>query len=243
MIETFYARLWQGANVPAWFQQGVQRLYLGGVGSTELGVSRQALRSAEPFTLLQMASPPTTAAQQVAWEAQSYGMVLMIAQQNSLQRVFDLVQASATAPDFATAYREVTGKNLNALIPDWRDWLFTTAAVEAYGLNVYQPPTFTPTVTLTPTLTRTPLPPTETPTITPDYSPTPRPTRTRIPPTPTLTPLPAQGFNLRPTAAPTPVPAPTSLISGVTDTQLVIFGVVAVVALFLLVLLFRTRDE
>jgi hypothetical protein len=186
-----------------------------------------------------MQTVPSDPRQQAIWQAQSYGMVLYIAQQIGVEATFAL----ARAEDFAAAYSQATGETLTALIAAWEAWVFTDEAVRVYSYSIYAPTTPTPTATFTPTLTRTPRPPTETPTLTPDYSPTPRPSRTPIPPTRTITPLPAQSFLLRPTAAPTPVPASVanSPIPGLTLPQVVAGSVVLIAGILLVALIARRR--
>jgi hypothetical protein len=256
LVDAFYGTAWQGKKVPDWFRMGLMRFYLPDVKSDLLPAARNASRGNQLLALSAMAAMPARSAPEFnVWQAQSYGMVLYIANQIGVPGLFTLANAIGTADSFETAYQQAMGQPVSALIPAWRTWLFRGAAVSAYNYTPYLPQTPTPTVTRTPTpfpLTPTPVP-SDTPTLTPTatvtgiHTPTPLPTRTPIltdtPAPPTVTPRPANSVSMFPTATPVPIQVESGG-QGLTPLRTVIVGI-AIVLLAILAALYvrmsRTR--
>jgi hypothetical protein len=213
MINEFYAPVWEGRDVPAWFRSGLATFYAPGSKSGMVEIARAAARTNRLYAQHEMNTPDETNLS--LWQAQSYGMVLYIANQIGVPGLFQLANTAGDGEAFAASYEAATGRPLAALIPAWRNWVFSGAAAAGAGLELYAGPTPPPT----PTLTNTPFPPTSTPTAThtPTDTPTPTvtgfhtatplpsltPVPTRTPAPPTITPRPA-GF----VDPPTPVPPP-----------------------------------
>ena len=214
LTRQFYQPFWGEAVVPDWFLSGLAWFYQP-TPKTPLMLSvRDAARVDGLLSLEEMASEREGDA---AWNAQSYAMVLYIADQIGVDGLFDLASAIPNAESFQAAYQGATGQNLNALLPNLRRWVFTSAADSAFNYTPYQPETPTPLPTMTPTpfpptATDTP-PPTATITITPSVtgvlsatpSRTPTLTRTPTPAPPTITPRPAGSLF-------TPTPVPVNLL-------------------------------
>lgn len=246
LFDEFYDRLWADAGtvVPAWFREGLKKFYTPGIKATDYELSRSAARAGG--ALRRMETVPTDEAGRTQWSAQSYGMVLYMAEQLGVDGLFGLARSIGPENTLAGAYEAASRTPLSGLISAWNSWLFTIPAQTAYNYSPYLPTTPTPsrTPTHTPTITRTPTPtstPTITPTITGVLSATPRPA-TAVPPsiTPSITSRPAGSL-------PTPIatPLPTTEIVEVSDegqrtvTLLIGFGLmalgilIAVAALFL----------
>lgn len=234
LMTQFYAPLWVDADVPAWFSEGLSQMIAPRPPSGALATSRGFLRSGQAFSSDALAQRPDEDLN--AWRAQSYGMVLYIAEMHGLDVLFELAQSIGDYDTFGTAYEAVTGDALDALIPAWEVWLFSSRAEIVYGYSVYSPTTPTPTNTPSPTVTRTPFPPTATATATVFMTETPRPTRTPVPPTATTTPLPPQSFVVRATPVPTPAPEGLAGTLGLTDGQIAVVGIVGLMVVILLVL-------
>lgn len=241
LVRGFYEPLWAGKNVPAWFLEGLTQLY-SPVLKTEF--APQLVASARTGSLLTLAE--LSRIEDAVGQRQSYGMVLYIASQVGLDGVFKLASDIASAESFDAAYQAAMGQTVDGLLPAFEGWIFTDAAISAFGFTPYQAPTSTPTATSTATASRTPTP-TNTPTITPTPTvtgvlsatpfPTLTPSRTPTAAPATQTPRPAGSLN---TPVPTPIPPP--LAETMSDTAVIAvlvllgFGVLA-----LLVLLFRRR--
>jgi hypothetical protein len=170
------------------------------------------------------------------WQAQSYAMVLYIADQIGLEGLFALARAALEAP-FESVYREAIGQPLSTLVPNLRDWLFTPRGESAYLLSLYGAATATPA----PTVTFTPFPPTRTPRPEPSVTPTPtitltpttRPTATR---TPTVTPRPPGSLD---TATPISIITPTNQPLIGTGSRTSILAVLVIVLAVLVILYAR----
>jgi hypothetical protein len=240
MVARFYEIAWQGKVVPDWFQVGLKQFYAPNLKSSLYPI---LMRTARTNGLLPLDGSGSVNANVELWQAQSYGLVLYIADQIGVPGLFRL--ANADADTFAAAYQAAMGKPLSTLLNDWERWIFTDRAVTAFSFTANQAATATPTATRTlspsPTATATStFTPTFTPTVTGVLSATPSPTRT---PTRTLTPEPATSTP-RPAGSlntPTPVPPPavnpiSSLSSPATALGILTIGLVliAVFALFLL---------
>lgn len=248
LVARAYAPIWDTSDVPLWFQAGVTRVYdprntIDRLATIELAARSDGLLS---FEQLQAAPPALDAPGYALWEAQSYGLVLYIASQYGLDAVYTLANPTqGAAPEatpepgitgsFTDAYESVTGLPLAALYPAWETWVLTDDAVQAFALDVYGPPTRTPTPVLSPTSTNTRLPtrtPTDTPTVTWTPSVTPTPSIT-----PSFTPRPARDV-FTPTPTPTPLPAILEIGQQATQLstpQLVSLGLIAVAAVIILI--------
>jgi hypothetical protein len=214
-VERFYEDVWAESDVPTWFTYGLGQFYDPSIETPILLTMQSASRNDQLLSLAQMTTP--NAASLERWRIQSVSMVLYIADTYGLDALFDLAERLGTQP-FDAAYEAVSGQSINGLLLNFERWLFTDAAVSAFGYTPYQPETPTPTATDTATITRTP---SDTPTATwtgaptSTYTNTPRPTRTETatftltPVTPTNTPRPPGSLQ-----TPTRYPAQTALGSG-----------------------------
>ncbi len=242
----FYAPIWGSANVPDWFKVGLAQFYVPAPKAGLLGTVQNMARSNQLLDLEDMSQGP--ASYNTTWRAQSYAMVLYIADMIGVQGLYDLAyEAGTTESSFQATYEAAVGQGLNALLPNLRRWIFTEGATRAFGYTPYQAETPTTTVTATVTPSRTASPTlTATATLTPSVTGvlTETPTATRTPSrTPTLRPA---TITPRPAGSlftPTPVPPPNPLSEPTTQTGLlaVLFAALAVVgALYLFI---RRRDE
>ncbi len=193
LVRDAYAPLWVGKDVPAWFVAGLGQFYAPTPKNALQPPAQAAARTNTLFSLSDMRVAQSSS----LWQAQSFGMILYIADTITLRGLFDL--AHVDADSFAAAYQSAMGTPITALIPAWKQWLFTAAAASGYGITPYQPPTPTPTPTLTPSPTFTA---TSTPSLTPSLT-----------PTPTLTPLGIRTYVPPPTVTrgPTDTPPPPSI--------------------------------
>ncbi|MEO8393472.1 MAG: hypothetical protein ABI700_10815 [Chloroflexota bacterium] len=208
LVRDAYAPLWKDKAVPDWFVDGLIQFYAPTPKSDLLAPAQQAVRGSNLFTLEAM----RTVQQSTLWHAQSFGMVLYIADKITPQGLFDL--AHMNAADFNAAYQAAMGAATAGLIPAWQQWIFTRAAESVYGITPYQPASETPTITPTASNTATPSPTsTLTPSITPTatatlyitiQAPTVTPSDTPLPPPPSVTPRPAGSL-------PDATPVPTAL--------------------------------
>ncbi|GAB4528355.1 MAG: hypothetical protein OHK0046_47150 [Anaerolineae bacterium] len=191
MVNAFYGSRWQA--LPVWFREGVTTFYTPGDKTDLIFRARQAFRVQPPYTLEQMNNPETVDLS--IWQAQSYGMVLYMAELASVERLF--VLANGIEGSFEDAYETAIGQPLEALLPNWTQWIYSGVAVADAQLSLYQGATAIPSPTITVTL----FPPSETPTATrtPTATFTATPFGFRL----TATPLPS----LTPTRTPTPRPA------------------------------------
>lgn len=233
LVERLYAPLWGESGVPAWFRYGLGVFYAPTDKSVYLDEAQRAVRTGG--LVLDYAQPPVDSLKRATWQAQSYGMVLYMAEQIGVDDLFDLA-ASLGTRSLESAYQSAADAPLAGVFPAWRDWIFSQAARTAYTFNPYLDVTATPTATLS----QTPFPSTATPTFTPTFtasitptvtgvlSPTARPTDTPAATlTPTFTPRAAGNFTLTP-STPAPSAAPD-----VTVPLWIGAGVVALIALAL----------
>lgn len=241
MARRMYRAVWDGARVPPWFEFGLAALYR--VRPDGPALLREVLPRTPTDTLLELADlvaePPLDDPSRDLWEAQSYLMVLYLADSYGLDAVLDMARAIPEyANGFSDALPAMTGRSQADLFAMWRDqWVFSEAAQQAVRWTPYDPttptptatytPSHTPTITLTPTATFTPTnTPTRTPTplVTPVILPTLTPTLAL---SPTRTPLPPGAL---PTFTPVPVVEDTSDGSDDTVTTVIIGVLVAVIA-------------
>ncbi len=217
--------------MPLWFRRGLALFTLPTNKLNMLEPAQRASRSNSLFTLDEMNAEPTQDAE--LWRAQSYGMVLYIAQQAGVQGLFEL--ARNPGESFADTYQRAMGQPLSNLISSWQRWLFTSSAEAAYAYFPQLATTPTPSFTPTPTQPRPTATPTatNTPTITPSVTntgiperilPTLTPTRTPTDAPASVTPRPAGSLR-----TPTPTPTPTSTLPGGQST-----GFAALAVIFLL---------
>jgi hypothetical protein len=241
MVLTFYDPLWSGNAPPQWFRVGLGLMYVPALKTDYLPISQALARGNRLFPLEVMNSvPPTDAEVSAAWRAQSYGMVLYITELVGLDGVFSLANIIGDGQPFVDTLEQMTGQPVDSLIAAWQGWLFTDAAVTAYGITPYQPSTPTSGPTSTETSTRIPsstatMMPSPAPSVTGVLSPTPyptlTPTRTPLPEPPTVTPRPP----LR-----TPTPPPSSFAFSLTPTtQIVVAALLSIVIGILVVVYIR----
>lgn len=192
-----YAPVWQDADVPAWFREGLVRFYDVTPRGLLLTPAQTAARAggALPLSLMTEAPAGNDAS---LWYAQSYAMVAYMADRLGFDGLLRFAR-QLRGPSFEAAYQTAIGAPLSALNNAWQRWIVSARASEMYVLTLYSPPTLTPTLPPTATYTRTPSPtatltPTVTSTPTGVLSPTPfntaTPTFTRTPAPPTVTPRP-----------------------------------------------------
>ena len=235
MARDFYAPLWEGAAVPAWFAAGLEQFYTTAPKANLLPVVRDAARTNRLYTLPRLSGERSD---DPVWGAQSYGMILYIVDQIGAQGLFDLARDFSAGELFDTVLERHVGVSMTALLPAWQNWIFTRDAESAYGITPYQPPTGTPTPSNTPTPTP---PPTSTETRTPTATntvyvtpartpfPTVTPSRTPSPRPPSVTPRP-------PGSLETPTPVPQSALPGIVADQTTQAIIIAVLLIVLAVL-------
>lgn len=238
MVREFYNSLWDGSDVPSWFEAGLGLFYAPVPKTDLLSVVQTMARNNRQFSLEAMTgAPPDNPELVELWRAQSYSMLLYLVDQVGVQGVFELANTLGDGESFSELYAQMTGESLQALIPAWQGWIFTRSAELVYGITPYQPPTATYTATFTDTATRIPtatLTPSQTytPSVTGVLSPTPYPTLTSsvtpTPEPPTVTPRSPQR---------TPTPTPTSSI-GVFGTAGVQAGVIVVLLIVIGILVY-----
>jgi hypothetical protein len=238
LVESFYAPVWNGRDIPAWFVSGLQQ-FISRVPKGNLRAPLQlAARTNRLYNLTDQQPSDVDASR--LWSSQHYGLVLYLANRLGVQGVFDLARDAGVAESFDALLGERLSRSSNQLLPDFERWLFSEAAVSAFNLSLYQGATATPTVTrtpqptITPSLTRTPAP-TPTLTVTGVLSPTPtvtlRPSSTATLSPATVTPRPPGSL---PTIAPTATPAPEGvqvenpgLTGGIALVGIALIGVLA----------------
>lgn len=170
MVSGTYRSLWSDAVVPDWFMTGLALLYQQRPGSAALSLARSAARTEALAPLAELQASPTEDApyrQRALWEAESYLLVLYLADRFGAEAPFEL--AGAIGPqDFAAALRAQTTLDEVGLWNAFNRWLFLEAADRAVLWTPYLSTTPTPTATATHTLP----PPTATATLTPTITPT-----------------------------------------------------------------------
>jgi len=247
LVNRYYRSAWQGKSVPEWFQFGLAQFYSPALKASYYPTLITSARTNSLLPLNAVLSSSDTE----LWLAQSYGLVLFIADQIGVANLFAL--ADVKGDTFADAYQAAVGKPVSRLLDDWTRWLFTDRAVQAFSFTAYQASTPTPTMTRTATPTLTPtvaatIPPSLTPTVTGVLTATPlstnTPTRTPTISPPTFTPRPAGSLNTA-TPIPTPMVDPLSGLSGLNNPSAIV-GILTVglvlIAIFALFLL-RSRQK
>lgn len=246
-VRQFYGPMWTGVDVPAWFESGLAEFYTPDNHAPLLLPVRAAGRTERLLSLEAMAQ----AADDDLWRAQSYAMVLYIADRIGVDGLFGLANNLQGESSFTEVYEREMGQPLNALLPGLGRWLLTDAAMSAFAYQPYSVETPTPTVTRTaspfpatatdtPTVTATvTVTPSVTGVLSPTPSDTPTLTRTPTPRPPTVTPRPAGSLF---TATPTPVPSlienPVSRL-GIVVVLLIVLAIIGLVYLIVM----RRNDE
>ncbi len=204
IVSQSYAQKWAGKNVPEWFQAGIIDFYSPALKVELSAPILSAARSNSLLPLDVMAQAPTDKINADIWRAQSYGLVVYIASQISVDGLYKLANNAGTTTSFDEAYQAALGKPIATLLDNFRQWLFTSAALDAFTFTPYQAATPSPTPSRTLTSTKTPTPtPTATSTLTP--------TVTGVL---SLTPLPSRTPTRTPTIAPaTNTPRPAGSLS------------------------------
>ncbi len=244
IVRQSYAQKWSDKTVPKWFQTGLTDFYSPDL-KVELGAPLLiAARSNSLFPLDVMAQAPTANTNTELWRAESYGLVVYITSQIGVDGLFKLATNAGTSTSFEAAYQTALGKPIDTLLDNFRRWLFSDGALDAFTFTPYQVATPTPTPSRTPTVTRTPTPTstatfTLTPTVTGVLSITPLPSRT-----PTWTPSPAPATNTPRAAGSLNTPVPV-LVKIANNSNLNIGIVILIIGILIVavaaVILFRPR--
>ncbi|MBL8132060.1 MAG: hypothetical protein JNL42_09390 [Anaerolineae bacterium] len=241
LVDEFYSSAWREKAVPEWFRFALSQIYSPGSEAVLLSEARRTARTGSILTMDAMIEAQESA----VWQAQSYGMVAWLIDQIGVLGVFRLANVIAAAVDFATAYEQATGQPLEALIPNYGQWIFSREAEIAFSVSPYELPTAVPTMTLTPSPTRSPtpsLPPTASATATPEVIPSrtsaPTATRRAAQPLSTLTVTPRPPGSLQ-TPTPVPIPRAPSLLDQ-PNVRSVTLGVLVLLLVTLTLLLIRS---
>lgn len=250
-FDALYTPIWQESGVPVWFRAGLRQFYSPVSHRNLLPILQTAGRARGLLSLNVMNLEPSVNNAEL-WQAQSYGMVLFIADEIGVPALFELAREAPDGDSFATAYESAMGQSLELLMVQMQNWLFTGGIEGLFAYSMYadttptpEPtrtftpfpptPTFTATVTLTPTNTPTRTP---TATVTGVLSQTPlpslTPSDTPVPPTPSNTPRPAGSLvDAPPTAQTSPDTVPPNILLAA--------GIIVIAALVAVVLLRRAR--
>ncbi len=237
LLRRALGRQWARSDVSAWWPEALARWYAPELSRDALQTSRDALRAGLRFSAAEMRTRPEDVTARQRWDAQAYGMVLMLL---SMRGAADLEAAAAEVGrvPLDEALMQRYGLTETALVDAWARWVFTSEAAEVYRFTPYLPPTGTHTPTRTHTLTATP-------SDTPGPTRTPSPTFTRRVATVTRTPSPEPGL---PTNTPrsmaeigtqaTPVPiaseSPLDGPAGVLGFAVLILAIAALIVIFLM---------
>ncbi len=241
--QRFYESAWLDKDVPDWFKIGLAQFYAPSSKSMLLNSVRSAARNDTSYSFDEMA---VEKAGDALWQAQSYAMVVYIADRIGVDSLFQLANIR-DAESFSEAYQTSVGQVASALLPNLSRWIFTSGAESAFTYTPYQPATSTPTLTATSTPTTTATATlTETPTLTPSVtgvlSATPTltrtPSRTPTPLPPSVTPRPANSL-----FTPTPIPPPSVLDDPVTQQGVLAILLIALAAVGLVYLIMRRRGN
>ena len=211
-----YAAYWGQTTVPDWFTAGLAQLYQQHPHLDMLELARSAARTDALYTwerLAQAFQPDALYTERRLWDAESYLLVLYLADRYGAEAPITLAQSIPQHEDFDAALHALTGTDAATLWAQWQRWLFSAAAERAAAWTPYLETTPTPSATPT----ETPIPPTRTPSNTPPPSATPTFAANFVPtaiimqrsPTahPTLTNTPRPPGSL-PTVTPRPTVAP-----------------------------------
>lgn len=143
MVRDFYGSLWGGADVPAWFETGLARLYRTHAGYNELQIARAAGRTDTLLTFEDLASPlPTNSLERdlALWDAESYLLVLYLADQIRKDVPFQLAaEIAGSEGGFDDAWQKFTNTDLTGLWNAWNSWLFSDKSDQAVLWTPYMP--------------------------------------------------------------------------------------------------------
>lgn len=204
IVTEFYGSYWT-VTVPAWFEEGLALLYRPYPGLRELVVAQQADTRGALIGLPQLQTPLRSGAtpeQQDIWKAQSYLLLLYLADTYGAETPFKLALSLDRAESFDAAFEEITGTTLEDMYRSWRIWLQSRQAERAATWNPY----LQTTPTVTPTATITLIPPSRTPTNTSTFTLTPTSTSLTGRDRPTVFVAPTTSPTTAPTASNTPLP-------------------------------------
>lgn len=143
MVRDFYGALWGSTAVPAWFETGLARLYRTHAGYNELQMVRAAARTDALLTFDDLSAPlPPNSLErdQVLWNAESYLLVLYLADQVGEDTPIQLAMGIAeNEGGFEGAWQTLMQANLDSLWNEWNRWLFSEEADEAVLWTPYLP--------------------------------------------------------------------------------------------------------
>lgn len=239
-----FTNLWQAAQPPAWFREGIIQLYRLQSRFGALPLVREASRNRAISSLADLEQLPTDLDQAQLWMDQSYLLTLYIASRYGAEAPVTVARSMADLYTFRSALGALYQTDPQQLYADWRIWLFTTAADDAVGWTPYLATTPTQQASPTPsaTPTETVIYPTPTRTLTPTFPPPP--TISPVPPTPSNTPLPPGSLR-----SPTPIPPPPqpgalaqlNSLPIMVLASAVILGIAAIIAVGSILFRRRTR--
>ncbi len=203
-VRRFYARAWADApdDLPAWLLAGLERLYRQMGNANALFLAQNAALSNNLLLLDELATPRSDTDRDL-FGAQSYLLLLYLADAYGAAAPFTLANTLSGADSFGAALEDITGVRPRTFYRQWRAWLDSQAAEVALLWNPYLSDTPTPTPTVTPSS----LPPTPTPTASPTITLTPTSTSLigRLPTLPpTRTPTATSNAEASPTNTPRP---------------------------------------
>lgn len=174
MFASFYGEYWDGRQVQPWFSAGLRRLYQGDPQTFALRQVQEASRVDSLYSAVQLGRGPSDEDLFDLWSAQTYTLVLYLADQFGADAPFALAE-TVTEQGFNNAFESVTGMEWATYLVEWERWLFTDSALRAADWTVYLAETPTPAPSATP------VPPLPTNTV--------RPSSGSETPTPSATPL------------------------------------------------------
>jgi hypothetical protein len=126
MVIQAYAPGWVGRGVPVWFAEGLAQLYRQNinVGAVEIARSAEAQDMLLPPSRLENLLPDDADAfDQRLWDAQSYTLLLYLADTFGEDAPIDLATAFPEAESFDVALQNITGMTLAENFRLWRQWL------------------------------------------------------------------------------------------------------------------------
>jgi hypothetical protein len=126
MVIQAYAPGWVGRGVPVWFAEGLAQLYRQNinVGAVEIARSAEAQDMLLPPSRLENLLPEDADAfDQRLWDAQSYTLVLYLADTFGEDAPIDLATAFPETESFDAALQNITGMTFAENFRLWRQWL------------------------------------------------------------------------------------------------------------------------
>jgi hypothetical protein len=237
LVEARYGANWQAAGVPDWFRYGFSTFF---TPSRKMALLAPAVSAARAEQLVPLDRLAELAERDDLWRAESYGIVLYLAQRLGIDGLVALADQIGPEMSFSAALESAMGSPSSSATQTLQRWLLTEAAVSAYNYVPYGPPTPTANATLPPAPTATATA-TASATFVPTRTPRPTlsPTRTPIPPVPSATPRPANSLKLW-TPVPTDDPvAATAPQPPVSTPEVILIAVAALIVAGLVVLYVR----